>query len=65
MCVLSGSVMADSLRPHGLQHARLLCPWNSLSNMGSHSFLQGTFQTQGLHPGLPHCRWILHQLSHK
>ena len=25
--VLSHSVVTDSLRPHGLQHARLLCPW--------------------------------------
>jgi len=27
--------------------------------------LQGIFQTQGSNPGLPHCRWILYQLSHK
>ena len=29
MCftVLSHSVVSDSLRPHGLQPARLLCPW--------------------------------------
>ena len=25
----SGSVMSNSLRPHGLQPARLLCPWDS------------------------------------
>ena len=25
----------------------------------------GIFPTQGLNPGLPHCRWILYQLSHK
>ena len=24
-----------------------------------HFFLQGIFPTQGLNPGLPHCRWIL------
>ena len=32
MCVcvcVSHSVMSDSLWPHGLQSARLLCPWNS------------------------------------
>ena len=29
MCVLSHSVMSDSLRPHGLQPARLLCPWGT------------------------------------
>ena len=27
--------------------------------------LQGIFPTQGLNPGLPHCRWIFYQLSHK
>ena len=27
--------------------------------------LQGIFPTQELNPGLPHCRWILYQLSHK
>ena len=32
---------------------------------GSLSLLQGTFPTQGLNPGLPHCRWILFQLNHK
>ena len=32
---------------------------------GSLSLLQGIFPTQGLNPGLQHCRWILYQLSHK
>ena len=27
--------------------------------------LQGIFPTQGLNPGLPHCRWILYQLSYE
>ena len=27
----SCSVVSDSLQPHGLEPARLLCPWNSLS----------------------------------
>ena len=26
---------------------------------------QGIFPTQGSNPGLPHCRWILYQLSHQ
>ena len=26
--MLSSSVVSDSLQPHGLQPARLLCPWN-------------------------------------
>ena len=43
-------------------------PWNSLdrnTGMGSLSLLQGIFPTQGPNPGLPHCRQILYQLSHK
>ena len=32
--------------------------------MDSLSLLQGIFPTQGLNPGLPHCRQILHQLSY-
>ena len=58
--------MSNSLWPHGLSS-----PWNSpgsgLENTGvvSHSLLQGIFQTQGLNPGLPHCRQILYQLSHQ
>ena len=57
------SVISDSLRPH-----RLYSPWNSLgqnTGVGSLSLLQGIFPTQGSNPALPHCRWILHQLSHK
>ena len=43
-------------------------PWNSPGqNVGvsSLSLLQGIFSTQGWNPGLPHCRQILYQLSHK
>ena len=29
------------------------------------SLFQGIFPTQGSNPGLPHCRWILYQLSYK
>ena len=46
----------------------LYSPWNSPgqdTGVGSLSFLQGIFSTQELNPGLPHCRWILYQLSHK
>ena len=35
------------------------------TDAGSLSLLQGIFPTQGPNPGLPHCRWILYQLSHK
>ena len=30
-----------------------------------HALLQGIFLTQGLNPGLPHCRRILYHLSHQ
>ena len=33
--------------------------------VGSFSLLHGIFPTQGLNPGLPHCRRILYQLSHQ
>ena len=59
---VSYSVMFNSLRPHRLQPTRLLCPWNSPgknTGVGSHSLLQGIFQTQGSNPGLLHCRQIL------
>ena len=62
------SVMSDSLWPHGLQPARLLHPWDFLGkNMGVDCYflLQGIFLTQGLNPGLPHCRQTLYYLSHR
>ena len=43
-------------------------PWNTPSQntgVGSCSILQRIFPTQGPNPGLPHCRQILYQLSHK
>ena len=57
----SRPVMSDSLQPHGLYSPR-----NSPGqNTGVGSLLQGIFPTQGSNPGLPHCRRILNQLSHK
>ena len=47
-CMLSHSVASDSLWPHGLQPARLLCPWNFPGkNIGvsCHFLLQGIFLT--------------------
>ena len=55
--------MSDSLQPHGLYSL-----WNSPgqnTGVGSLSLLQGVLPSQGLTPGLPHCRWILYQLSHQ
>ena len=60
--------MSDSLRPHGLQPTRLLRPWDSLgknTGVGCHFLLQEIFPTQGLNPGLPHCRQTLYHLSHQ
>ena len=64
----SHSVMSDSLRPHGLEPARLLCPWHFLgksTGVGCHSLLQGIFLAQGSNLGLPHCRQTLYHLSHQ
>ena len=58
----SCSVVSNSLRPHGVS------PWNSPgqnTGVGSLSLLQRIFPTQGSNPGLPYCRRILYQLSHK
>ena len=52
---------------NSLQH-ELYSPWKSLDRnirISILSLLQGIFPTQGLNPGLLHCRWILYQLSHK
>ena len=56
----SPSAVSDSSWPHGL--------WNSPgqnTGVGSLSLLQGIFSTQGSNPGLPHCRRIFYQVSHK
>ena len=51
--------MSDSLRPHGLQPTRLLCPWYFLGkNTGvGYALLQGIFMTQGSNP---HYLCLLH-----
>ena len=35
------------------------------TGVGCHFLLQGIFLTQGLNPGLPHCRQMLYHLSHQ
>ena len=60
---VSCSVVFDSLWPYGLHS-----PWNSTgqnARVGSCFLPQVIFPTQGLNPGLLHCRQILYQLSHK
>ena len=67
VCV-SHSVMSDSLQPHRLQPARLLCPWafpGKNTREGSHSLLQGIFSNQGSNPALLHHRQIIYCLSHQ
>ena len=66
--VLSRSIISDSLQPHGLQPARLFCPWDPAdknTGVGCHSLLHGIFPTQRSNPGLLHYRWILYHLSHQ
>ena len=49
-CMLSCSIVSDSLRPHGLQPATLLCPWDfpgKNTGVGSHFLLQGVFRLRG------------------
>ena len=43
---------------HGVLQARIL-------EQVAFPFSRGIFPTQGSKPGIPHCRWILYQLSHK
>ena len=46
-------VVSNSLWPHGLQHARLLCPWDfpgKNTGVGCHFLLQEIFPTQGSKP---------------
>ena len=59
----SCSVVSNSLWPHGLYPMGYSQGWNT--GVGSLSPLQGIFPTQGLNPGIPHCRQILYHLSHK
>ena len=64
----SASQSCPTLQPHGLQRARLLCPWSSPcknARVGCHSLLQSIFPTQGSNSGLPHSRQILYCLSHQ
>ena len=58
VCVcVNCSVISDSLRPQGLQLARLLCPWNSpgkSTRVGIYSLIQGIFPIQESNPCLQH-----------
>ena len=61
-CV-SCSTVSNSWQFHGLVAHQ--APLKN-TGVGSHSLLQGIFQTQGSNPGsLLHCRQILYHLSHQ
>ena len=66
--------LLSEMKWKSLNHVQLFAiPWTIQSMefsrpdywVGSHSLLQGIFPTQGSNPGLPHCKQILYQLSHK
>ena len=62
------SVLSDSLRPYGLQPARLFRPWDTpgkSTGVDCHALLQGIFPTQGPNSGLPCCRWNFYHPSHQ
>ena len=68
MCVCVHAHALSSLLPHGLQAARLLCPWNFLgknTGVGCHCLLQEIFLTQGSNLSLPHYRQSLYHLRHQ
>ena len=54
--------------PLSMGFSRLLCPWDfpgKNTGVGCHFLLQEIFRTQGLNPGLSHCRQTLYCLSHQ
>ena len=60
-------VLSDSLQPHGLQPARLLCPWDSPgknTRVGCHALLQGICPTQKSNLRLLHWQVDSLLLSH-
>ena len=67
MCRAQLLSRARPLRPHGLQPARPLCPWDSSgknTGAGCHFLLQGIFRTQGSNPCLLHLlRWQVNYLA--
>ena len=61
----SRSVVSDSLRSHGLQSTRLLCPWDfpgKSTGVGYHFLLQGIFLTQGRRDSFSR-RWVPESLG--
>ena len=66
--MLGCSVMSSSLQPHGLQPARLLCPWDFSRQEHWHGLPFSSpedLPTLGLNPGLPNYRQTVYHLSHQ
>ena len=58
--------MSDSLRPHGNSPGQnTLFDLMEFSRSGTLPLLRGIFPTQGLNPGVLHCRQILYQLNYQ
>ena len=49
----------------GYEHWNMLYEYSTNTGVGRLSLLQRLFPTQGLNPGLLHCRWSLYQLSYQ
>ena len=78
LLMLSHFSQVDSLRPHGLYPARLLCPWDfpgKNTGVGCHALLQRILLTQGLNlcllcllhqqvGSLPPWRYLYTYISH-
>ena len=65
---LSCSVVSDPGQPHDWSPPGSSVLGDSSGRNtggGFHFLLQEIFPTQGLNPGLLHCRWILYHLSHQ
>ena len=66
-CCLVAKLFKSFVTLWTLGPARALCSWDfpgKNAAVNFHSLLQGIFPTQGLNPGLPHCRQMLYRLSY-
>ena len=64
--VLSHSIVSYSLRPHGLQPAKLLCPWGFSRQVywsGLSCPHPGDLPNPGMEPRYQQCRQILYHLN--
>ena len=67
-CMHNRSVVSNLLKPNDCSLPGSSTHGDSpgkITGVGCHALLQGIFPTQGLNPGLSHCRQILYQLSHQ